>query len=305
MSDLFEIRASQVADLLEEKLQGPNILVNGICSFENQMAQHMSFSKSKPMKDVPKVPASGALIITSREMVDSLKSIGYSVIGSDKPKYDFAQSVNVLMKKRPYPAIHPSVAISDRVRIAAGVSIGPFCWMDGDIDIGPGVSIGANVTLRNNVVIGEGASIKNGSCIGEDPYSFGFDNDYHSVRMPAAGCVRIGREVEIGNNVVISRGVFEDTILEDQVRVNDLAHIGNSTRIGYRTLIQANCDLSSRIDIGCRCWISQSVAVHQGVTVGDNCLVGMGAVVVRDIPTGSVAMGIPARVVRSRLPEDY
>lgn len=53
------------------------------------------------------------------------------------------------------------------------------------------------------------------------------------------------------------------------------------------------------ISVGNNVWIGAQVAVLPGVTIGDNCVIGAGSVVVRDIPANSVAVGNPCRVVRS------
>ena len=46
-------------------------------------------------------------------------------------------------------------------------------------------------------------------------------------------------------------------------------------------------------------WLGGGVIVCPGVTIGDDTVVGAGAVVTRDLPAGVLAMGTPARVVRS------
>ena len=51
------------------------------------------------------------------------------------------------------------------------------------------------------------------------------------------------------------------------------------------------------IAIGSGCWIASGVIVSGGVTIGENCIVAAGSVVTRSIPSGSIAAGIPARVV--------
>ena len=53
------------------------------------------------------------------------------------------------------------------------------------------------------------------------------------------------------------------------------------------------------ITIGSNVWLGGGVIVLPGVTIGQNSVVGAGAVVTRDLPDNVVAMGIPARVVRS------
>ncbi len=52
------------------------------------------------------------------------------------------------------------------------------------------------------------------------------------------------------------------------------------------------------VTIGNSCWIGGSVTILPGVTIGDNVTIGAGSVVVKDIPSNSIAVGNPARVVK-------
>ena len=52
------------------------------------------------------------------------------------------------------------------------------------------------------------------------------------------------------------------------------------------------------ITIGNDCWIASNVVICGGVTIGDNCVIGAGSVVTRDIPANSLAAGNPCRVIR-------
>lgn len=51
--------------------------------------------------------------------------------------------------------------------------------------------------------------------------------------------------------------------------------------------------------IGNNCWLAANVTVCPGVTIGDDCVIGAGSVVTRDIPAGSFAVGNPCRVIRT------
>ena len=53
------------------------------------------------------------------------------------------------------------------------------------------------------------------------------------------------------------------------------------------------------IKIGKNCWLGGSVVVLPGVTIGDGCVIGAGAVVTKDIPENSLAVGNPAKVIRT------
>jgi acetyltransferase-like isoleucine patch superfamily enzyme len=58
-------------------------------------------------------------------------------------------------------------------------------------------------------------------------------------------------------------------------------------------------DIFGRITIGNNVHIGVDAIIMPGVTIGDNVVVGAGAVVTRDIPANSIAVGVPARVIKS------
>jgi acetyltransferase-like isoleucine patch superfamily enzyme len=66
--------------------------------------------------------------------------------------------------------------------------------------------------------------------------------------------------------------------------------------------IQFEPDVLRPTRIGRDVWIGAHATILGGVTIGDGCVVGAGAVVSRDLPPGSIAVGVPARVVGSRPP---
>ena len=58
------------------------------------------------------------------------------------------------------------------------------------------------------------------------------------------------------------------------------------------------------ITIGSNCWIAGNVTICGGVTIGDGCVIGAGSVVTRDIPSNSLAVGVPCRVIREITDDD-
>ena len=109
-----------------------------------------------------------------------------------------------------------------------------------------------------------------------------------------------GGSIEIGNGVVMSRGVH----IVARARIT----IGHGTMIGeYSSLRDANHarlpDLPLResgflarpICIGNEVWIGRGVAVLGGVTIGDRATIGANAVVTHDVPAGATVGGVPAR----------
>ena len=102
---------------------------------------------------------------------------------------------------------------------------------------------------------------------------FGYNNHIAAIRD-----VIIGDDVLTANNVYISDNLhsFEDIktpIMQQPVRFKQSVHIGQGS------------------------WIGENVCVI-GASIGRNCIIGANSVVTRDIPDFSVAVGVPARVIK-------
>lgn len=286
--------ADLAADIGTPLLGSPGTVRTISTTFPPTAPDSISFCVRLPK---PLTAAPGpSLVVAPSELAQSLRDVGYSVAVSDHPKYEVARLAKERLCPRPAAEIHPTAYIGPDVKIGKNVAVGPGSVLDGAIKVGDNCAIGANVCLMHHVELGPDVTILNGGVIGETPYSFGFGPKHRSIRFPATGRVLIGRNVEIGNNVVISRGVNGDTVLSDDCRVNDLAHIGNTVFVGERSLIMANCDVSARVVIGEECWIGQSAVLIQAVKIGNNVQIGAAAIVTRDIPDDVIAYGTPAKI---------
>jgi len=99
-----------------------------------------------------------------------------------------------------------------------------------------------------------------------------------------ANCVMLDvAEIRIGDDTMLAPGV---QLLTATHPVDPVART-SGRELGYP------------ITIGRRVWLGGGVIVGPGVTIGNDVVVGSGAVVIKDLPDGVVAVGNPARVVRS------
>jgi acetyltransferase-like isoleucine patch superfamily enzyme len=106
--------------------------------------------------------------------------------------------------------------------------------------------------------------------------------------------------LEIGNGVFINRGTT--------VSASQLVSIGDNCQIGPHSVIMDNdfhstddhlvLPTSKPVVIEPDVWLGTRVIVLKGVTIGSGSTVGAGSVVTKDIPRNSLAVGVPARVVR-------
>jgi acetyltransferase-like isoleucine patch superfamily enzyme len=137
------------------------------------------------------------------------------------------------------------------------------------VTMGESATMAPNVSLRNGERIFVGARTK----VGERAYLWAGDG---------SGAIHIGEDCRIGPEVFITAsdyGLRPDEPIAYQERNERDVTIGNDV------------------------WLGARVFVGAGVTIGDGCVVSANSVVTRDLPPSSIAVGVPARVVRRR--DDY
>ena len=114
------------------------------------------------------------------------------------------------------------------------------------------------------------------------------------------GDVNIGHDVFFGPHAVVyGHGGIE--IGDHSLIAMHCAIVSSNHSLPPRgRFIQHEPDVLLPTKIGKDVWLGAGVKVLGGVTIGDGCVVGAGAVVTQDLPPGSVAVGVPARVIRQR-----
>ena len=110
-----------------------------------------------------------------------------------------------------------------------------------------------------------------------------------------------GKNTHIGKAVFINAGCkFQD---QGGIFIGDNCLIGHNTVIAtlnHGMLPQERGDLiPSPVRIGKGVWIGSGSIILPGVTIGDNAIIGAGSVVTKDIPADMIAVGDPARIIKS------
>jgi UDP-perosamine 4-acetyltransferase len=104
----------------------------------------------------------------------------------------------------------------------------------------------------------------------------------------------------VGTGVAIMPGVVinVDSVLGNGAIVNTAAHLDHDCRIGDFAHVGPGCALAGNVVVEAGAFLGVGTRVIPGRTVGEWSTLGAGSVVVRDVPRGVVAMGVPARVTR-------
>ena len=155
----------------------------------------------------------------------------------------------------------------------------------------PGLTFGSGVLLNERLCfkVTDGATchIGNSCCI-----------ERNSSILARRGSLKIGAYTHIGEGVIIcaieSVKVGGSCLIASGVVIRDQDH---GTKLGggpFRLQSQE----SAPISIGNNVWIGTKATILKGVKIGDNSVVGANAVVTKDVESGVVVAGVPARVIK-------
>lgn len=106
--------------------------------------------------------------------------------------------------------------------------------------------------------------------------------------------------VKIGKGTMIAAGCILTVDIEigDHVLINPLSSIAHDVRIGDYVTINALCGISGNDTIEDGVYVGVGAKITQGLRIGAWTVLGAGAVIVKDIPSGVIAVGMPAKPIK-------
>ncbi|UYN97230.1 MAG: UDP-3-O-(3-hydroxymyristoyl)glucosamine N-acyltransferase [Enhydrobacter sp.] len=274
---------------------GPDREVVGVSPFPNSDPGSLAFCNQKGWPDLECHAA--CLIVSGVEIGDNTYPTKIVVAN---PRLSFARAVAFLFKEEVRSGIHPTALVDQtsivdpKAEIGAGVVIGPRCH------VGEGTALGAGVRLVCDVRIGANTKVAANTVIGEEGFGFERDDDGRLVNMPHLGGVIIGDNVDIGANACIDRGTLHDTVVADGCRIDNLTHISHNVRMDRHAVVISNVTICGSVHLGERSWVAPNAVVKNQLKIGKDAVVGLGAVVVRDVADGETVAGNPAKPIRKQ-----
>jgi UDP-3-O-[3-hydroxymyristoyl] glucosamine N-acyltransferase len=311
--DMGPVTLSALADLCGAQLQHPDQGGRRIVSagpLTRVGPGDISFFADKRYRDDLSQSKAGACFITPGHA--ELAPPGCTLLITPEPHAAYARAAERLHRPRHFtagdPCIHPTAMLEPGVILAPGVVIGAAAQVGSGTQIGaytvigPGVAIGRHCVIASHVtlgfaLLGDRVKILAGAIIGEP--GFGVTTSAGgAIDIPQLGRVIIQDGVTIGSGTCIDRGAWDDTVIGENTKIDNLVQIAHNVRIGRNCMMAAQSGISGSVVIGDGVAFGGRAGIADHINVGDGARIAAAAGVMKDVPAGEMWVGTPARPIR-------
>jgi UDP-3-O-[3-hydroxymyristoyl] glucosamine N-acyltransferase len=306
VDDLLEITGARLA----AGPAGGKATISSVAPLARAGADDVGFFSDPRYLDALKTTKAGACFLSPAQA--EFAPAGCVVLLTPEPQIAYAKAANRLHRPRLMPAafgqVHPTAVLEEGVVVASGavigpgVSIGAGTHVGANAVIGPGVAIGRDSAIGANVtigfsLIGDRVRILAGAVIGEAGFGISASKGA-AMDLPQLGRVILQDGVTVGANSCIDRGAWEDTVVGENTKIDNLVQIGHNVQLGRSCVLCGNVGLSGSTIVGDGVMFGAKAGISDHVTIGAGAQVMAAAGVMGDIPAGETWGGAPA--VRAR-----
>lgn len=278
-------------------------------------ARSVSFFSDRRLADEARATKAVACFVTEDD--EPVLPAGCVALITPAPHLAWAMAAQRLHRPRRLdpaaPAVHP------RALLEEGVSVGPGAVIGADAQIGAGTEIGANAVIGPGVAVGRGCrigacasvsfaligdrvQISAGAVIGEP--GFGVTGGPKGlVDVPQLGRVILQDGVSIGAQTCVDRGAYDDTVIGENSKIDNLVQIAHNVMIGRNCVVAGHCGISGSVVLGDGVRLGGRVGLADHVKIGAGAELGASSGVMHDVPPGERWFGIPAKPARQQFRE--
>ena len=215
-----------------------------------------------------------------------------AVLSSAQPYIDFARATR-LFDNRPQPSgrVHETAVVATTVQLGTNVTIdagavledgvvlgdnawiGPNVWVGSNVKIGDATELRSGVSLYHGVTLGHGCLIHANTVIGSDGFGFAPTNSGWE-KILQLGSVSVGDRVEIGAGCAIDRGALDNTVIKDDVIIDNLVHIAHGVTIGARSAIAGQVGFAGGAKLGERCTVGGQAGFAGHLEIANDVHIG-------------------------------
>lgn len=305
------------ATLTKAELIGdPRHEVTGLASADQAKAGEIAFLEGDGSAQVSLSTSLTALIVN--EASRGLVPEGVSALVTRFPRHAHAIVAKALFQIRHLAAggtdqicgpakIHPEAVVLPGAVVGDGAAIGEGTVIGANAVIGPGVQIGRKCSIGSNAsiqcaLIGDHVTLLAGARIGEQGFGV-MAGPSGAEDAPHYGRVILQDHVTVGANACIDRGVFDDTIVGERTKIDNLCQIAHNVVLGRSVIVAAFGGISGSVRVGDGSMLGGRVGIADHVTVGEGVSLAASAGLFRDVGPGETWGGTPAKPIRQWMRE--
>ena len=302
----------KVAELTGAALEGDGSAhVTGVASAANAREGDLVFLDGDG-KAAPAVAPEASLFVTNEANLKHVPE-GASTLVTRLPRYAHSVAALAMFRLRqldwtgdarisPDAILHDGVAVSPGAVIGPGATVGEDSWIGPNAVIGPGVQIGRNCRIGAGAsvfcaLIGDHVTLLAGARVGENGFGVLAAPDGQRD-APHFGRAILQDHVTVGANTCIDRGVFEDTILGERTKIDNLCQIAHNVVLGRSVIVAAFGGISGSVRVGNHSMLGGRVGIADHVNVGEGVSLAAASGLFRDVEDGETWGGTPAKPIR-------
>jgi UDP-3-O-[3-hydroxymyristoyl] glucosamine N-acyltransferase len=314
------MKLSEVAQKLGCRLEGsPDVEIRGAAGIEHAQTGQVTFLANRRYFHLLKTTRASAILVEDGISLARDSSLPpLAALRSANPYLAFAHALELFNQPSRYaPGIHPTAIVAKTARIGEGAHIGPYCYVDEEVEIGRNAVLHSCVTIyrearigddffahahavvREFCQIGNRVILQNGVIIGGDGFGFAKQKDGSWYKMLQSGPAILEDDVEVQANSCVDRATVGETRIERGAKLDDLVLVGHASRVGANTMLCGQVGLAGSTKVGPNCIFAGQSASSGHLSVGDGSVVYGQSGLPSDLPPHSIVAGSPA--VDSRL----
>lgn len=178
--------------------------------------------------------------------------------------------------------------------------VDPRARLFGDVDLGSENVIESGAVIVGPIRIGDGNYFGPNCVVGAPAQDEVLADELRrsGLRATSGGSISIGNRNVIREFVTVHRGLTGETVIADNCYLMAYSHVGHDCCVRDYVKFASNVQTAGYCWIGRGAYLGLAASIHQFVVVGGHSMVGMGSILTRTTPPGSLLYGNPARLVR-------
>ena len=323
------MKLRELAERLQSSFTGDGeVEITGVAGIETAGPGQLTFLTNPRYRRRLRETRAAAIIVAK-----DYEDLPLPTVRSANPYLAFARALEFFYQPPPFPAgIHPTSVVSPRARVGREATIGPYCFIDDDVQVGDrarlhsfvsiyrGARIGddfvahSHAVVREHCQLGHRVILQNAAIVGCDGYGFAREDTGRYYKIPQSGPVVVEDDVEIQAGATIDRATVGETRIGRGAKIDNLVQVGHASSVGENSLLCAQVGLAGSTKVGNDVILAGQAGVAGHCQIGDGVRVTAQSGLHGDIPAGQTLSGSPAIENRlwlkcvalyARLPEMY